>query len=260
MKPEVSVVIPCYNDGRFLGEAIRSVEQHPERSRYEILIVNDGSTDEATLREIRGLEAAGYRVLTQENQGLARARNNGIAASAADFILPLDSDNKIRPAYLDRGISVLQQNARVGVVYGDALRFGDLNEYWRVGRFDLRRLLTTNYIDACVVLRKEVWREAGGYDPNISAIADWDMNLSAASHGWDFHYVPEILFEYRVRGDSMIKTYNNEQASVEYIARKHALLYRQQLVRETTLRQRAQLLARDAWARLAEKLSVRRRR
>ena len=250
MTPLISIVIPCYNHGPFIREAIQSVELFPDRPACELIIVNDGSTDSQTLEVLKQLRQSGYRVIDQENLGLARARNQGIELSRAEVILPLDADNKIRPRYISLGLDVLAKHPDVGIVYGDAWRFGEESRHWRVGAFDLRRLLAMNYIDACVVMRKEVWRQVGGYDPAVSAIADWDINLSAHEKGWKFHYLPEILFDYRVGKASMIHTYNREKEQVDHIARKHGPLYREEFLRQIGIRKQLGFLAWDLRTRL----------
>src|SRR5579863_4843888 len=97
MKKRVSVVIPCYNHGEFLGEAIESAMESA-RADVEIILVDDGSTDERTRKEIERIEAGGsVIVIRQPNQGLAAARNAAIARASGEYILPLDSDNQIFP-------------------------------------------------------------------------------------------------------------------------------------------------------------------
>src|SRR4030081_1250241 len=154
LNPPVSVVIPCYNHGRYIREAIESVEQCDSRL-YEIIIVNDGSTDPQTQGVMVQLEREGYHVISQENQGLAVSRNNGINAARGCYILPLDADNKIHPSYLAIGIQILDTRPEVGVVYGRPELFGDTaaRNYPEVGGFDLHRLVISNYIDACAVVR-----------------------------------------------------------------------------------------------------------
>ncbi|OZI05399.1 hypothetical protein BWI93_25675 [Siphonobacter sp. BAB-5385] len=120
MSPLVSVIIPCYNSGTYLPEALASVEAYQGSYAYEIIIINDGSTDPHTLEYLRELETRGYSILHQENKGAAAARNTGVRAARGKYLLLLDSDNRIRPAYLEKGIPVLESRPDVGVVYGNA--------------------------------------------------------------------------------------------------------------------------------------------
>ena len=226
----LSVVIPCYNQGEYLLEAIASVEACLDRV-YEMVIVNDGSTDPITVNVMRYLEEQGYFILNEENQGLASARNNGIKKSQGRYILALDADNKIRSDYILKGIDVLDRNPDVGVVYGKPEWFGEGQRSWEVPEeFDVGRLILGNYIDACAVFRKSLWKDCGGYDPNmpLSGWEDWDLWLSAIEKGWKFHYIPEVLFDYRVRVDSMVTACDlpeNRGQIMQYICLKHARLY-----------------------------------
>src|SRR4051812_35874782 len=87
--PKISIVIPCFNHGKYLKEAIQSVEQIQDKSLYELIIVNDGSTDEYTNRLMKSLSRKGYHIIFQNNQGLSASRNNAINVARAEYILPL---------------------------------------------------------------------------------------------------------------------------------------------------------------------------
>src|ERR1039458_6397603 len=97
---KVSVVIPCFNHGEFLPEAVASVA-HIGRDDVELIVVDDGSTDERTRKEMDALVAQGINVVRQENKGLAAARNAGILISKGEYILPLDADNRLRSGYIE---------------------------------------------------------------------------------------------------------------------------------------------------------------
>jgi glycosyltransferase involved in cell wall biosynthesis len=228
MTPTVSVIIPCYNHGEFLLQAVASVT-NMKREDVELIIVDDGSTDERTRKEIDALIAPGIKILRQENRGLAAARNAGILISKGKYILPLDADNHLRVSYIEHGIRILDDNLQVGVVYGDAEYIGMREGRWRVGPFDRKRLLQWNFIDACAVYRRAIWDQNRGYDCSmpVQGLEDWDFWLGALEHGWQFDYVPEILFSYRVAKDSMITRTSSFETQVErFITMKHALLYR----------------------------------
>jgi len=230
---KVSVVIPCFNHGEFLREAVDSVTGI-KRDDIELIVVNDGSTDERTRKEMGRLEALGLNVIRQENKGLAAARNAGIHISNGEYILPLDADNRLRPAYIDRGVQILDANQDVGVVYGDAEFIGLETGRWYVGSFDPDRLLHWNYIDACAIYRRSLWEQNGGYDGTmpIQGYEDWDFWLGALEHSWRFAYVPEVLFDYRRTQGSMISRTGGFESQIEaFIAMKHSLLYRQACAR-----------------------------
>ncbi|MCS6958732.1 MAG: glycosyltransferase family A protein [Pseudanabaenaceae cyanobacterium SKYGB_i_bin29] len=233
---KVTIVIPCYNDGLFLLEAIDSVKQC-DPALYEVIIVNDGSRDATTLAILDNLTQAGYLVHHQPNQGLAHARNTGIHLAQTPYVLPLDCDNKIRPCYLTESIPILEQNPQVAVVYSDVHYFGEEDLIWSLPEFDLCHLLVRNYIDACAVLRKSIWQAVGGYDeqmPDRLGYEDWEFWLRVAKTGAQFHHLPLVGFDYRTRPDSMVQACKipaNHRRLVEYIVTKHEDLYRQHLGR-----------------------------
>jgi glycosyltransferase involved in cell wall biosynthesis len=230
--PKVSVIIPCFNHGEFLAEAVASVTSL-KRDDVELIIVDDGSTDERTCNEIESLIVQGIKVIRQENRGVGAARNAGVLASKGEYILPLDADNRLRPGYIEHGIRVLNANPEVGVVYSDAEYIGIGSGRGRVGAFDRNRLLLRNYIDACAVYRRSVWELNKGYDSGmpVQGFEDWDFWLGALEHGWQFAYLPEVFFDYRESDESMItRTRGFEGQIGEFVARKHALLYRNDYV------------------------------
>src|SRR5262249_16474306 len=97
---DLSVIVPCRDDGQFLIEAIASFERVAPKT-CELIVVNDGSTELRTLEILKILRDAGYRVLDQENQGLSSARNAGISQASGRYILPLDADNRLRAGFVE---------------------------------------------------------------------------------------------------------------------------------------------------------------
>jgi len=142
INPILSIIIPCYNSGAFLFEAIRSVEQYKGIHKYEIIIVDDGSTDRDTLSLLADLNQKGYKIIYQSNQGPAAARNTGVHNAKSEFLLFLDSDNKIVPEYIDMGIDNLLKNNETAVVYGNAIFFGDFSRKpgFQSGPFEIEKI------------------------------------------------------------------------------------------------------------------------
>ena len=209
-KGKISIVIPCFNQGELLLETLASIERFRNNSLNEVIIVNDGSTDLTTYQILCELDANRYTVLHQPNEGLGKARNTGIEIATSEFILPVDSDNLIRSAYLDRGVALLIKNPDLGIVYGDAEYFGERTGRWRVAEFDLISMVKENFIDACALYRKCVWESVGGYDEKMPRMGweDWDYWMRVALRGWRFMHLDEIAFDYRVRQNSMINDTN----------------------------------------------------
>ena len=203
---KVSIVIPCYNHGPMLREALASIEQVRNTNLLEVIIVDDGSSEPDSVQTLSEIAETGYCVVSQPNRGVGAARNTGIQLAKGEFILPLDSDNRLRDVYLNEGVSLLKRNPSVGVVYADAEFFGERSGRWYVPDFNLLSLIRMNFIDACALYRKRLWKEVGGYDEQMPwmGVEDWDFWLRLAFHGGTFVHLPKIGFDYRVRSDSMI--------------------------------------------------------
>lgn len=221
----VAIVIPCFNDGRYLREAIESTRSLRDDGMAEVIIVNDGSTDGQTIELMAQLQRENWKVISQSNLGLAEARNVGIRSSSAEFILPLDSDNMIIPAFVYSAIELLKNNAAIDIVYSDCEHFGNSNFFKTVGEFDPCKLINDNYIDACAVYRRTVWQELNGYDGKLPHMGgeDWDFWIGAIMKRKKFHYLPIQGFRYRVRSNSLLHAITDEKGEEnrQYIYTKH---------------------------------------
>ena len=227
-EPYVSVIIPCYNHGQFLLEAIASAENEPLVG--EVIIVNDGSTASVTLAIVEKLERESHQVFNIKNRGLSGARNFGIEQAKYPYILPLDADNRLVSGFLKKALVLLEEDSEIGVVYGDRQVFGQQNQWVEMAEFRVSRLLLGNYIDACALFRRQVWEDVGGYDseiPDQLGYEDWDFWLGAVEAGWQFAYVNQVAFQYRSRPDSMVSGCNlpaNRKRLFQYICSKHSKL------------------------------------
>ena len=101
---KISIIIPCYNHGVMLREALASVEKARHPNLFEVIIVDDGSSEPETIRILQEVGEAGYQVVRQPNRGVGVARNAGVRLANGEFILPLDSDNRLRDVYLNEGV------------------------------------------------------------------------------------------------------------------------------------------------------------
>jgi hypothetical protein len=252
---QVSIVVPCFNDGEFLLEAIASVERAVSVP-YELIVVNDGSVDTHTLGILVGLRQAGYRIIDQDNLGLAEARNRGVREASCGLYLPLDADNRLRPGFVDAATEVLERDEAVMAVYGDRREFGLRSGYVMVGVPDLNRLLCGNYIDACAVIRRDAWLACGGYDTRmpIQGMEDWEFWLAMLEHEFRLYRLDMETFDYRVRPESLLtRTSSPEaQASIEaYVLAKHARFYLQHLRRQVDRLDQLAITAADLEEQLA---------
>lgn len=201
--PLVSVIIPCYNAGLFLDEAVVSVlkQTYP---RVEIIIVDDGSTDPATRRLLRDYRRPNTVVHRIAHGGPSRARNAAIARAQGAYILPLDADDKIAPAYLKKAVAIMERDEGVGIVYCRAAFFGQRRGEWILPDYSLDHMLFDNVIFSTALFRKKAWKRAGGYNPNLTeGMEDYDFWLSLIEQGnCRVRKLNQVLFYYRVRDDS----------------------------------------------------------
>jgi glycosyltransferase involved in cell wall biosynthesis len=174
---------------------------------HEVIIINDGSTDPVTKEILEEYKKNGHRIIDQLNQGLSAARNTGISLARGKYILPLDADNTVMSPYIKEAVEIMEADNSIVVVYGDAYYFGDKDEPWKVGEYNLQRLMIANYIDACALIRATALAEVGGYDTNIkNGMEDWEMWLRLSFKSYGFYYLQVQCFGYRVRYHSMMKT------------------------------------------------------
>ena len=179
---KVSVIIPCYNQGRFVDEAVASVRAQSFQD-YEIIIVDDGSTD-GSAAILQGYNEEKICVLSTSNQGLASARNNGIQKASGKYILPLDADDAIQPTYLEQGVQLLEENENLGIVYCRAALFGAVETEWNLPEYSLSEMLLDNVIFCSALFRKSDWQAVGGYDPGmVYGWEDYDFWLSLIELG-----------------------------------------------------------------------------
>src|SRR5262249_47623762 len=196
----VSVIIPCYNQARYLGEAITSVLDQSYRP-LEIVLVDDGSQDD-TRRVAESFR--GVRYLHQENQGTAAARNRGYRESRGAFLLFLDADDRLLPAALEAAVRPLEESPSCGFTYGFVrviLPDGSLLKtppQFPVEKDHYLRLLRHNYIwtPGVVLYRRAAIESVGGFRPKAGGSADLDLNLRIARL-WPVHCHGKFILEYR---------------------------------------------------------------
>ncbi len=224
---DLSVIIPCYNSGAFLPEALNSVNASTNLSKYdfEVIIVNDGSTDQHTL-DLLGSLSAKYKIIHQENAGPGSARNAGMKESKGECILFLDSDNRLLPTFIVTCMTALvKENA--DMVYCQPIFFGETTESrFRTKKFNLNDILWDNYIDTCSIITRKVWIETGGFDesPIVIGYEDWELWIRIGSAGYKMHLVEGEHYEYRISKNSLVARKNspsNRQHVLKYLYNKH---------------------------------------
>lgn len=223
----VSIIIPCYNQGKYVLDTLNSV-LHQSYQNVEVIIVNDGSDDRDTVSILNQINIKNVQIVHTLNQGLAAARNNGIGRASGDFILPLDADDLIKPSYVEQAVTVLEKRLEVGIVYCRAQLFGAVDTEWLLPPYSLKEMLKDNVIFCTAMFRKSDWEEVGGYDPGmIYGWEDYDFWLSLIELGRGVYQIPDILFSYRVASDSMVRSKEKWQKAAMFkrIFERHQKLF-----------------------------------
>ena len=252
----VTVVIPCFNHGAYLWDAIRSVEKSGF-DRYEIIVIDDGSTDPFTQKVALEVRDAGYHILLQNNQGVAASRNNAIKLAKGKYIIPLDGDNCLLKPYFFEGVRILEENPKVGVVYGDAIIIGEKSGDWKNHPMQIREMLFENYIDTCTIIRKSMWEQVGGYDSKapVPTRQDYIFWLDCIRHDWEFRYLPEYCFEYRFLDGSEVRKYSRISTKrlliTEYLYQRQQFLIARERGRKTITEEEADRILGRLRAQLA---------
>lgn len=230
-KDLVSVIMPAYNAAAFIRVAIASALAQTY-SNLEVLVVDDGSTDETPQIVAEMAQADGrVRLLQQPNGGVAQARNFAIAQARGEFIAPLDADDIWMPTKIARQVAAMHQGGpRVGLVYtwwlgtDEAGEMVEAGAQWDVEGQVLQALLYCNFIgNASVPLfRREALDRVGAYDPQLRArkaqgCEDWDITLRVAEH-YEARCAPAYLSCYRNVSNSMSKNYEAMARSHEIVA------------------------------------------
>jgi len=196
--PKVSVIVPCFNHGAFLEEAVDSVFAQTCQD-FEIIVVDDGSTDPATQRLFARFRRPRTQVLRSEHRGVAAARNLAIQQSRGRYISALDADDRLHPEFLARTTALLDADPGLAFCSTWLETFGGESWVWRPERCDLPALLAECVVLTAAPVRREAVLAVGGYDGERCAAGDedWDLWLSLVERGLAGTIIPEVLFFYR---------------------------------------------------------------
>jgi glycosyltransferase involved in cell wall biosynthesis len=211
-RPEVSVIIPAYNTGAYIGQTIASVLAQTYTS-YEIIVVNDGSPDTPAIEQaLAPFENRFTYIKFEQNHGISAARNAAIRASTGRYLALLDSDDAWEPEYLQVQVAALEANPSIAVIYPNAIIVGD---HPHAGR---------TYMDACpshgeptfeavltqrcnvfigVLMRREAVERVGLFDPELRSVEDFDLWLRLLASGERMAYHRRVLVRFLKRRGSL---------------------------------------------------------
>ena len=217
MGPDVSVVIACFNYGRYVGEAVESAL----REGAHVIVVDDGSTE--PLPEL----PAAVELIRQENAGVARARNAGLARVTTPYALVLDADDRLAPGALAALREPLEANPDLGFAYGRMKFFGDWEGELRFPPYDPYALLYRHTIGLSALARRQVFEQTGGFDPAFAQYEDWELWVHALALGWQGRQVDAVTVEYRRHEDTKLgRDRPAYRPAFRQLRDKHADLYR----------------------------------
>lgn len=227
--PRVSVIIPCYNLGAYVSEAVESVLAQTEQD-LEILVVDDGSTDASTSALLTGARWPKTTVFTTANRGVCAARNFLLQKARGEFVCALDADDILHPDYLAATLSALDADASLTFVSTRMRMFGDEEKLWPVdARCDLPALLVDDPVFSAALVRRSAVVDAGGFDERLEqGNEDWDLWITLLERGGRGVILPDVLFFYRRRAGSRCDECtrgDTHLALMEYLVRKHAASY-----------------------------------
>lgn len=222
---KVSVIIPCYNHGNYIQETVDSILASTYKN-IEIVIVNDGSTDEYTNQLLDELPTkfSQIKVIKTANQGTAGACKVAVENSTGDFILPIGSDDKIHPDYIAKAASILTDHKEIGIVYCDAEYFDAKRGPWRLPEFSISQMQQGNCIFCASLYRKSDYDKTEGYHADMRNWEDYDLWLSLLELGLEVYKIPEVYFYYRITGVSKTDSVKKDKSRITRLmeqVRKH---------------------------------------
>jgi glycosyltransferase involved in cell wall biosynthesis len=215
---KVSVIIPCYNQAVYLPETLHSVLDQTY-SDWECIIVDDGSPDhtsgvaqEWTQKDVR------FKYLKKPNGGVSDARNAGIRNATGEYILPLDSDDKISKDYMREAVAVLDADPEVRLVYSRARFFGVVNRKWRTADYSYKEIIMKNMIFCSAFYRKKDFDKTNGYNTSmITGWEDWDFWIDFLNEKSKVVRLDACHFFYRRKNASRNKSLTREQKERLYL-------------------------------------------
>ncbi len=227
--PLISVVIPCFNDEKYVEKAVQSVLDQSYKE-IEIIIVDDGS-DLPTKNVLEKLQPKISLLITQENLGQGAARNKGIKQAKGKYILNLDSDDYFKPTFCAKAIEAFAKDGEITIVTCQARRFSKqrvIDVFTPKGGY-INDFLFSNSALGSSMFKKSDWERVGGYDesPLIIGYEDWEFYIQLLKYGGYAYVIHEMLFNYQVRtGSTTNRIKSIKQEKYSFILLKHQDLYK----------------------------------
>lgn len=231
ISPVVSIVLPVKNGAQYIGKAIDSI-LNQTYTNFELIIIDDGSTDE-TVKIVNQYKDSRLRLISQENQGVAKAANRGFALSKGQYITRHDHDDISLPTRLEKQVQYLETHPECGMVGAWAHIWCADQPTERThrhptspGEIALALIFDAPFVNASCLFRKEVLQWSGGYCENEDRIPPEDYELfSRVSQKFDLANIPEYLMIYREVPNSQSSAIRSSQESKKKIFVSHLALF-----------------------------------
>lgn len=235
--PLVSVIMPCYNQGQFLEDAVNSVLLQTH-TNWECIIINDGSSDhtDEIAKKCCTLDSR-IRYFKNENKGVSHARNFAIANATATYILPLDADDKISINYIEDCLKLLLEDQNTKVAYGTVEQFGSSSWELILDDFESDYLKFSNMIPCSGLFRKQDWVRIAGYDEQmIEGYEDWEFWINLLKNGGIAKRTDSAVLYYRIKPESRMTGIDAKRRYrlIAYIMHKHPELYEEMVLDYTS--------------------------
>ncbi len=230
---KVSVIIPCYNSGKTIKQAVKSVEKQTW-SNIDLIIVNDGSDDGYTRNVLSNF--TNTRIINQKNSGLSSARNKGIINARGNYVFFLDADDWIEVDTISKMMEYMKYN-NLNIIFSDTILEGE-RQGLRKNSYNFFEQLFVNHIPYCLLIEKKIFKKVGNYDEDMKiGYEDWEFNIRLAKAGFFPERIKQPLFHYRVSKFGMLNSTSKKYHfdNFDYIKKKHPEIYTLNYVFKTYL-------------------------
>lgn len=226
--PLVSVVIPCYNDAKYIKQCVDSAlyQTYP---KLEIIVIDDGSNEETRLI-LKKMESSITALVVQDNQGQSSARNRGIEIAKGEYILTLDSDDFFEPSFCEKAVKMIRgkENVKIVTCYAKRIRHSGYDIFKPSGGY-LKEFLNYNCALGTSLFRRRDALMIKGYDESMKkGFEDWEFFIRLLRDGGKAVVIPEVLYNYRKRENTTTVLANkNKYTLLRYLYSKHEDLYKE---------------------------------
>jgi glycosyltransferase involved in cell wall biosynthesis len=226
--PLISIVIPCYNDAKYIEQSVLSA-LNQTYSNKEVIVVDDGS-NAVTKAVLKKIEPTITKLITQSNQGQSTARNIGIKAAKGDYILVLDSDDFFEPTFCEKALFFFETNLSVKLVicYMNRIYDDTVKDVFKPQGGIVSNFILGNCAIGSAMFKKLDFFMTNGYDQKMTnGFEDWEFYIRLLKEGGSAYVIPELLFNYRLKENSTTTRANlMKYELLQYIYTKHQELYK----------------------------------